>query len=299
MDVDDSLQPVIVCADDYGLAPGVSEVIASLIAAGRLSATSCMSACAAWRSHAGLLRETVTRHPADVGLHLTLTGQHSLLPLSRLAPHGRLPPPGRLLALALARRLHADEIRGEVRAQLDAFEDVWGAPPDYVDGHQHVHLFPGVRECLVAELLRRYGAGRVYLRNCVEPLEHCLARRVAWFKAAFIGQLGQGLAQLAGRHGLALNHGFSGFYDFSPRHSYRRLMQGFLAHRGPLHMVHVHPGKVDADLVALDELTVQRELEFAYLAGDAFAEDLHAAGVRPARFADCRGGVRQGLSGGR
>ena len=37
----------------------------------------------------------------------------------------------------------------EVRAQFEAFADAFGRPPDFVDGHQHVHLFPQVREAVL------------------------------------------------------------------------------------------------------------------------------------------------------
>lgn len=287
--VDDSLQPVVFCADDFGLAPGVSEAISDLIRQGRLSATSCMSGCAAWPSHAALLREAVTTHPADVGLHLTLTGQRPLLPLRRLAPRGGFLPLGRLLALSLAGAFPRDEFRGELRAQLDAFEEHWGAPPDYVDGHQHVHLLPGVREVLIEELVARYGPDRVYLRNCAEPYARCVARRVVLPKALFISWLGHGLAAQARRAGIAMNEGFAGLHDFSGRVPFRKLMQAFLAHRAPRHLIHVHPGRVDTDLVAVDPLTMPRERELAYLAGDGFAEDMLRAGVRPGRFRECRG----------
>uniref|UniRef100_A0A183TBX6 Carbohydrate deacetylase n=1 Tax=Schistocephalus solidus TaxID=70667 RepID=A0A183TBX6_SCHSO len=44
----------------------------------------------------------------------------------------------------------------EVEKQLLAFEDLFGMPPFRVDGHQHVHVLPGVREVL-SRLLPRHG----------------------------------------------------------------------------------------------------------------------------------------------
>ncbi len=279
-------RPIILCADDFGLAPGVSDAIAELIAAGRLSATSCMSMCPDWRRAAGMLREVVARAPADIGLHLTLTDQPAATRAEGLAEAGRLPPLGRLLPRALARRLPAAAVRDELRAQLDAFEDAWGAPPDYVDGHQHVHLLPGVREVLVEELLRRYPLGRVWVRDCVEAPRRCLRRRVAVGKALFIGMLGRGLRRLLKDRGLPANDGFSGLHDFSVEQPFRTRMRAFLADVGPRPLVHVHPGRVDDALIACDTLTRPREAELAYLAGDDFPADLAAAGLRPGRFAD-------------
>ncbi|AYH42550.1 ChbG/HpnK family deacetylase [Azoarcus sp. DN11] len=281
-------RPIIVCADDYGIAPGVSEAIAELIGAGRLSATSCMTALPDWKRRAGLLRLTTARHPADVGLHLTLTDHVPLTAAPGLAQAARLPPMGRLLPRALARTLPRQAVRDELRAQLDAFEDAWNGPPDYIDGHQHAHVLPGIREELVAELLRRYPSTPVWVRDCCEPLARCVRRGTALPKALLISSLGLGLRRLLRRHGLPANDGFAGLHDFSGRVPFRTLMQSFLAGSGPRPLVHVHPGRVDDELRACDVLTTPRETELAYLASPAFADDLAEAGFHPARFADFR-----------
>lgn len=281
-----ALRPIVVCADDYGIAPGVSEAIVELIAAGRLSATSCMSALPEWRHAAAPLRMQVNSTPADVGLHLTLTDHAPLTRAAGLATAHRLPSLGELLPRALARRLTATAITDELRAQLDAFEDAWGAPPDYVDGHQHVHVLPGVREALVAELLRRYPKGRVWVRDCVETPARCLRRGEATAKALFIGALSLGLRRQLRDAALPANDGFSGLHDFSTARPFGDKMRRFLRGTGPRPLLHVHPGRVDAALRACDALTTPREAELDYLASSEFASDLVAAGLRPARFAE-------------
>lgn len=274
------------CADDYGLAPGVSTAIAELIASGRLSATSCMSTLPDWRRAAPELRTVVARQPADIGLHLTLTDHAAATAATGLADRGRLPPLGRLLKQALAGRLPRTAVRDEVRAQLDAFEDAWGAAPDYVDGHQHVHLLAGVREAVVDEVLRRYPPRRVWIRDCVETPARCLQRRLALPKALFISALALPLRQLLRQAGIPANDGFSGLHDFGAGPAFAHKMQRFLGGTGPRPLIHVHPGRVDAALLACDSLTAAREAELAYLASDAFATDLAAAGLRIARYAD-------------
>jgi predicted glycoside hydrolase/deacetylase ChbG (UPF0249 family) len=44
-------------------------------------------------------------------------------------------------------------------------------------------------------------------------------------------------------------------------------------------LIMCHPGHVDDELMRLDPLTLLREKEYDYLAGDAFPADLAAAGV--------------------
>ena len=68
--------------------------------------------------------------------------------MSRFAPTGELPAFGRVLRGALSGRLPLAEIADEFRRQIDAFAAAMGREPDFLDGHQHVHAFPGVRHAL-------------------------------------------------------------------------------------------------------------------------------------------------------
>src|SRR5512143_337399 len=158
-------QPVILCADDFALAEGVSEGILRLANAGRLTAIACMTASPLWRSLAGRLDAIEDR--CDIGLHLTLTDLEPIGPLPRLAPAGRLPGLGRLMAAAFAGSFEPAEVRDELRRQWGAFVAARGRPPDFLDGHQHVHLLPGVREA-VLQLATMGGRARPYLRICGE-----------------------------------------------------------------------------------------------------------------------------------
>src|SRR5262249_7833626 len=87
-------RPIVLCADDYAVAPGVSRAICALVERGRLSATSCMTVSSHWAEHARWLRPLDGQ--ADIGLHLTLT-DHAPLGAMRLAVGGRLPPLGTLM----------------------------------------------------------------------------------------------------------------------------------------------------------------------------------------------------------
>ena len=290
------MRGVVVCADDFGLAPGVSDAIAELIAAGRLSATSCMSLMPDWRAAAPDLRAACGESPADIGLHLTLTDQPPLTRCPTLAPGGRFPPLGQLMRLAFTGRLPPDELRAEIEAQLDAFEAVWGAEPDFIDGHQHVHVLPGIRGTLLDVLVRRYvrgqgGAASVrtrpfYVRDCTESVTRIVRRGGARLKALIVSGLSRGLAAQLQQAGFACNQGFSGLHDFSVQEPFRLRMRRFLCHLGPLPMVHVHPGRNDIWLRETDVLTDAREHELAYLAADEYAEDLRELGLAPVRFAE-------------
>lgn len=277
---------IVICADDYGLSTGVCDAIETLIEKGRLSATGAMTGMPAWRRRAGGLRALVRAHPADIGLHFTLTGQRPLSPAKGLARNGRLPEIGALALRALAGALPRVAIRDELRAQLDAFEDEWDAPPDFLDGHQHAHALPGIRDIVIAELSARYAGRLPWLRNCSEPAIWARRRGVGFRKAMIVGALGAGTARAAAKAGIVSNDSFRGLYDFTPEPPYRDVFRAALTGQGERILVHCHPGIVDEELHALDPLLEPREWELAYLGSDACGEDMLAAGVRAARFAE-------------
>lgn len=270
---------VILCADDYGLAPGVGESIRELIGMGRLSATSCMTVCPFWPEEAERLKPLGDR--ADIGLHLTLTDHAPLGAMPRLAPEGRLPPLKTLMGRAFSGGLDAREVAGEVARQIAAFTTAFGRPPDYIDGHQHVHQLPTVREAVIAALVRLPGT---YVRLCGEPRRSILRRGVAVAKALLISELGTGLATLARAAAIPANAGFRGVYDFSGTVPFGTLMDRFLDPPGTRPLVMVHPGIPDDALRRADPVVDQRLVEHEYLRGAAFGDLLSARGLRLSRL---------------
>ena len=146
---------IVLCADDYGIAPGVSRAIRDLLERGRLSATSCMVVSPDFAAEGPRLKPYLDR--ADIGLHLTLTQDRPL---------------GALMRAAYLGRLDRQAIGAEIDRQVERFTRVLGRAPDFIDGHQHVHLLPAVREP-VLEAAKKIGA---YLRLTDEPVEEPPAR---------------------------------------------------------------------------------------------------------------------------
>lgn len=282
------LRTLLLCADDYALSEGVSEGIIRLAEAGRLSAISCMSASPLWPSLAPHLRGIA--RTCDVGLHLTLTDQTPLGTLPHLAPGGRLPSQRRLMALAARGRLSTDGLAEDVVEEIDrqwqGFVAAWGRPPDFVDGHQHVHLLAGVRDVVCTRLARIPVRERPYLRLCWEPFADILRRRIAAGKALLLAAMSRPLRREIARLGLASNDSFRGVHGFDAKRPFAPLMRRFLDGAGQRPLVMCHPGLVDARLRTLDPVTDQRRLEYDYLSSDRFSEDLAAAGLCLARFRD-------------
>jgi hypothetical protein len=277
---------LILCADDYGLAPGVGRGIRRLLAAGRLSATSCMTVSPHWPAEAASLRPF--GEGADIGLHLTLSDQTPLGPMPRLAPAGRLPAVGGLLARAVARRLDPGEITAEFERQLDAFEAGMGRPPAFLDGHQHVQQFPMVRDAVIDLWHRRLAGTQAWLRVCDEPIWAILRRGVSVGKSLLLAGFGRALRRQAQAAGIPVNDRFAGIHDFSGRRPFDELFRSFLAEASPSGgrlVVMCHPGEVDDELRARDPLTDAREDELRYFESSAFKEALNQHALTLGRFA--------------
>jgi predicted glycoside hydrolase/deacetylase ChbG (UPF0249 family) len=253
----------VLCADDFAMTEGVSRSILELLAAGRLSATGAMTNRPHWPLMAGELAAFSGK--ADLGLHLNLTCAAPLAAMPIVAPSGSLPKLGEFAPLALRSGAARAEIAAEIDRQLDAFEQHLGRVPDFVDGHQHVHVLPGVRRAVLDALARRYPAGSVYLRDPTDSIAAIRARGVAVGKALTVTGLALGLRRAAARRGIPTNRGFSGFSPFDAGRDFAADLAAFLIGPGPAHLVMCHPGHVDDELVALDPVVATRPLEHAAL----------------------------------
>jgi len=259
------------CADDYGIAPGVNAAIRDLVARGRLNATSAMVVAPSCLPDE--VEALKNAGKAAIGLHLTLTA-----PFKPLTPdfaplvQGAFHPLPATLRLALLRRLNRPALAREVDAQITAFTQAFGRPPDFIDGHQHVHLFPQVRDA-VLDGARRLAPGP-WVRQCVSTTR--LSARLSDPKGLLIDALSRAVRRRASKLGIKTNSAFAGTYTYRPDADFARLFPGFLDGLPKGGLVMCHPGHVDDELKRLDPLTTVREREYAYLASDAFPETLKA-----------------------
>lgn len=276
------LRMVTICADDYGIAPGVGQAIRTLIAAGRLQATGCMVNGPHWPAEAQALRAVSAPGRFDVGLHLTLTDQAAPSAPAALAPGGTFPPLGDFLLRAMSRRLDRVAAETEIDRQLDAFEAAWGRHPDFIDGHHHVHQVPVVRDALLAVYERRLRGQGVWIRRCVRTLPKLAGLSTARSRAAIIAALGRGWAKMARHADIPGNTDFAGVRAFEGEAPYRDMLKGWLGTIADGGLIMCHPGLVDDALRAVDTVTAAREEEFRVLSGDDLPDLLAATGVTTA-----------------
>jgi predicted glycoside hydrolase/deacetylase ChbG (UPF0249 family) len=263
------------CADDYGISPGVNRAIRDLIERGRLNATSVMVVGPSiGRDEVLALQTAAAASPrCAIGLHVTLTAPFAPLTMHfRPLEGGMFLPFPKLLRAGLLRRLDPEMVHAEVMVQLAVFGELFGRAPDFVDGHQHAQLFPGVRDAFLAAV--KQSAPGAWVRQGGRNLP--LARRLGAPKALVLDILSAQFRRRAARAGIAFNPGFAGAYDFSTQPDFGALMRQFLDALPEDGLIMCHPGFVDDILISLDPLTVQREHEHAFLAGEDFPQLLAA-----------------------
>jgi predicted glycoside hydrolase/deacetylase ChbG (UPF0249 family) len=273
-----SFRYVILCADDFGLADGVSRGIVELAEMDRLSATGAMTNMPGWRRMARSLM--ALRDRIAVGLHLNFTAGSPLGPMPTLAPSGAFPALKDLLPRALKRQLPGREIAEEIGRQIDSFEEAFGGAPAFVDGHQHVHVLPGIRPALIEALTARGYAGHVWLRDPSDKATAILRRPIGRNKALIVKSLARGFARSAHAAGFRTNKGFSGFAPLDLSVPAARVFEEAFSKLGTHPLVMCHPGYVDDELRALDPALESRVEELSYLKSDSFRELLEQRELR-------------------
>lgn len=259
---------ICIAVDDFGLHAGICAAALRLASMGRVHAIGCMVGGASWRAWQSLLGRVESRR-VDVGLHLDLTER----PLTIVAT-----PLKRIIIGSLTGTADRRSIRHEIDAQLDAFEQSMGRAPAFVDGHQHVHQLPVVRDALLDALRDRYVDAPPWLRSTKSGAVKFGPRPLDAFKARGIQALGAaGLAASARRSGFAQNARLWGIYDFrGGADQYLARMQAWLeaSRAGDLFMC--HPSMADD---AADAIATARRTEFAVLSGPSFGALLQRQGV--------------------
>ena len=250
-------------ADDFGLSPSVNAAILALIGAGRLSGTSCMTVFAEWQADAARLR--LHAGSTAIGLHLTLTDQPAASGRSTLAPEGMLQPLDRLVLAHLSGRLDKGAVHAELDAQHARFLEAFDRMPDFIDGHQHVHFLPVVREWLLARFAGTPDAERPALRGAPR---HALRSR----KIAAVAIMAAGFDETMGVCGFRVLSPLAGFYDWSRPSRFEAVVRSAIASLPDGAIFMCHPGGDDETLRARDRLVDARATEFELLTSQEFGD---------------------------
>jgi predicted glycoside hydrolase/deacetylase ChbG (UPF0249 family) len=263
---------ICIAVDDFGQHAGINQAALRLAEIGRAQAIGCMVGGPSWTKWNHMLRPLDRAH-IDLGLHLDFT-ETPLLP-------GTLRSLNTLIRDSFLHQLDRRAVRAEIKAQLDAFELAIGRAPAYIDGHQHVHQFPVVRDELLAELAERYGAYKPWLRSTRSARKAEAHVQPGWrssLKPWIVQSLGAaGLASAARELGYPQNGRLLGVYDFAggPDH-YSRLIANWLSSSRQGDLLMCHPSVA---IDCADPMIDARRAEFDVLSSPAFEAQLRQASV--------------------
>jgi predicted glycoside hydrolase/deacetylase ChbG (UPF0249 family) len=237
---------ILLCADDFGLNASVNQGILNLIDQGKLGATSCMTTQALWPAAGAELKKR--RHQVQCGLHLNFT-ENTGVGLQKL------------MCQAFLNQLNPSQLISEIKQQIEAFKTVMGDLPDFIDGHQHVHHLPQIRQALMQVYAEYYPEKSAWIRVSAQP--H-FAQNFRSIKQAIIACSGaMTLRKILEQKGIPHNTTFAGIYSFNPNVDYAVLLKKFIKESQDSGIIMCHPG-LESDEVN-DTIYQTRVLEYQVL----------------------------------
>ena len=210
------------CADDYGISPSVNAAIRDLIARGRINATSVMVAAPSFQRSEASFARCAQRRCAARGDRPACDAHRAV----QAAERGLRADLRRCNFCRCRRRLvlaHACAASGTSSSlprsrPVRAFVAAFGRAPDFIDGHQHVHLFPQMRDAFLT--VAKAKAPLAWVRQCGRIVP--LAKRLADTKGLLLDVLSVAFALRAAQLAVRTNPAFAGTYDFAGRCGFRQ-----------------------------------------------------------------------------
>lgn len=290
---DDNARAVIINVDDLGLSSAVNDAVLHLAESGRIGASSYMVGGTISESEI----KALTDLKVDIGLHLDLTG------IFPSALRGSLKS---IIVASYLRKLDSAQVNDVINQQLDAFEDRFGRAPVFVDGHQHIHQFPTIRQHLVKAISSRYGTSShtSISARVTTPLVNDLKSWIIYILG------GKAWRTLCEDHHIATNDRFGGVYGFDATTQELSALWDMWLQKAPhttglspaLHtsaidaIPHSLPTNLSPTLIMChpavadnhwqDEIKQAREREYDWLMSHQFEELLQRHNVRLVRWSD-------------
>lgn len=270
---------LVVNADDFGLAPGVSRGILEANRIGVVTSTSVIVTMPTWNVTSRLLQHA--HASLGVGLHFDILTGRPLVADSSLvcAATGGFYSYPILLRRIVSGRISCRDVERECAAQIARLRVTLlarGLTITHIDSHRHTHVLP-----VIATGLRR-AAHRAHIDTIRYPVERLMRgtdlvgrAHAVVLRALASFQRASPSAQARGFLGIA----WKGTGDYA----------GQLVHlsdqlRAPVTELMCHPGYVDDTLRHLDRFTLHRELELDALCASGLRASWERSGIRLVNF---------------
>ena len=271
---------LIINADDLGLTAGVTRGIIEAHHAGVVTSASLLATGSAFEDAVALLADVPS---LAVGVHLDFVAGRPLTPAPSLvdARHGRFHSLARLARHALLGRIRAQDVADETTAQIERVRAA-GITPTHVDSHRHAHLLPALWRPIAQAAI---GAGLRVVRCPTRQLTGAAGRGGAGGVVRTVAL--RAAARYAARRGPRVVHAdhFAG-PALQGRPGIATLLLRLIEQLPPgTTELMVHPGRVDAELRAVDSYVAPRERELDALLSREVRDRLRLGDVSLVSFA--------------
>lgn len=239
----------ILCADDFGMTAGISEGILALCKQGKLNAASVMTEAPLLPAYSAALLDCKN---VQIGLHFNLTKTFSKKGFSR----------NFLMTRFFPSAADREEIAARLKDQMQKFEEIFGRPPDFIDGHHHIHVMPAVRSVFLKEISARYG--HALKKPWIRQVSNSMTDTDTKFKAFVLNVLNIGFRASCQKLGFETNDSFGGIYSLTPTAPFERFLKAWKSKNGKT-LIMCHPScKNEED----DSISAARLREFKALSGE-------------------------------
>ena len=172
----------------------------------------------------------------------------------------------KLLLKSKLRTIRYSDVYNELKFQINNFIETWGNLPDFIDGHQHIHHFPTIRDAVV-KLYQKFDMykNNTYIRStCFMPRSD--------IKSEIIYRSGaKKFNKLLNKHNIKHNTSFAGVYDLeSDKQDFREVLLKAYSHITDNGLIMCHPS---AGLDDNDPISPARVNEYKYLRSEQAKTD--------------------------
>lgn len=276
MNHNEAIKKIIVCADDFALNEGISTAIMELLNHHAISATSCMTTSPHWPEWGTRLKTVAAT--TDIGLHCDLT---EFTPLSAQLTDGLKQPfsIGQTIIKAYSRQLPLTALVQEFELQLSRFQEVMGFNPQFIDGHQHIHQFPRIRDALLIACKNHFKQMTIPPIRLVNGYPFFTPLRDSLLKL-LIHTLGRNaFKRILDKNSLCYYKDFKGIYVFKGSPNIPLLFKQFIQQIASGGIMMCHPGHH-----SIDSIGGIREQEYAFLNSAAWQTLLTTEKVALCRY---------------
>ncbi len=245
-----------IIADDFGLCPMHDAVILKLLESGSIDGTSAFVDAKISKSTLNHMVNLRAERLYKVGLHLNLTENFN--------SQTNNPSVSKLLLKSVFGQLSRPSLAKEIRRQFDQFHNLFGFHPDYLDGHQHCHIFPIIAQEL-AQVVGTLDFGHSFwVRYPDEVSTKGVVKSylTSGLKALIVSRFAQRTRMHFENRDITMNKTFAGFLNLNAdKDVFTKNFMSMLSNAPADAVIMVHPGSDDSKVLMRGHKNALRSIE--------------------------------------